>query len=89
MSIASKYVGTVNNPTGEKREVSIPVATLILGGALVGTYVGIQIGGGPGAAVGALVGAFVGSFAAGYIKNFKVIMHPDGKVEVEYETLFG
>lgn len=89
MSVTSKTLGTVDNPDQVKREVSVPGAVLILGGAIVGTYVGTQLGAAAGAAVGALVGAFVGALAAGYIKRFKVILHPDGKVEIEYETWFG
>lgn len=85
---ASETVGSVSNPEGIRREVSVPGAALVLGGAAIGTYVGLNIGGSVGAAVGALVGAFIGALAAGYIKRLKVILHPNGKVEVEYETRF-
>jgi uncharacterized protein YcfJ len=88
MAYAHKTLGNVENPEGLDKQVSIPGATLVLGGALVGAYIGLQIGGGVGAAIGALVGAFIGAFAAGYIKRFKVILHPNGKVDVEYETRF-
>jgi outer membrane lipoprotein SlyB len=88
MAIETTTLGTVYNPGYISREVSIPGATLILGGAIVGTYVGLQIGGPVGAAVGVLVGAFVGALAAGYIRRFRVILRPDGTVEVEYETRF-
>ncbi|EHH2484559.1 hypothetical protein J7X22_004673 [Vibrio parahaemolyticus] len=88
MSYNSQVLGSVNNTSGENKEVTVPGMTLILGGAAVGTYVGLKIGGPMGAAVGSMVGAFIGALAAGYIKNFKVIIHPDGKVEVEYETRF-
>lgn len=89
MSVKSKNVGTVDNPTHEKREVSVPGTVLILGGALVGTYIGVQVGGPMGAAAGALVGAFVGALGSGIIKRFKVTVYPDGRVEVEYETWVG
>ena len=72
----------------ERKEVSVPGATLILGGAAVGTYIGLQLGGPYGAAVGALVGSFVGAFAAGYIKKVTVVWKPNGEVRVEYETRF-
>ena len=88
MTFTSKTLGAVQNPEGVEKTVSIPGATLILGGALIGTYIGVQIGGPVGAAVGALVGTFVGAMAAGYIKNFKVILHKNGTVEIVYETRF-
>ena len=84
----TESLGHVDNPTRERKEVSIPGVTLILGGAAVGTYIGFQIGGPHGAAVGALVGSFIGAFAAGLIKKFKVIFKADGEVVIEYETRF-
>jgi uncharacterized protein YcfJ len=88
MSYESMTIGQVANTAGEYKDVSIPGALLILGGAAVGTYVGLQIGGGIGAAVGALVGGFIGALAAGFIKEFSVTLYPDGKVDVWYETRF-
>lgn len=88
MSKQAAVLGSVDNPGHRRREATVPGVFLVLGGAAVGTYVGLKIGGPEGAAVGALVGAFVGALAAGYIKRFKVILHPGGKVEVEYETRF-
>lgn len=88
MAIETTTLGAVYNPGYISREVTVPGATLVLGGAVAGAYVGLKIGGPVGAAVGTLVGAFVGALAAGYIKRFKVILHPNGKVEVEYETRF-
>lgn len=88
MTFASKTLGTVQNPEEIETTVSIPGAMLILGGALIGTYIGVKIGSTVGAAVGALVGAFVGALAAGYIKNFKVLLHKNGSVEITYETRF-
>lgn len=89
MSLHTKTLGTITNPEGKNTELSIPAAILVLAGAGVGAYVGFSIGGPMGAAVGALVGSFVGALAAGYIKSLKVIVHPSGAVEVEYETRFG
>ena len=88
MTYNSQVLGSVNNASGENKEVTVSGMTLVLGGAAVGTYVGFRIGGPMGAAVGSLVGAFVGTLAAGYIKNFKVIIHSSGTVEIEYETRF-
>lgn len=88
MSTNTAILGTVANPQYLEREVSIPSVVLILEGSVIGTYIGFKIGGGVGAAVGVLVGAFVGALAAGYIKRFKVILHRNGSVEVEYETRF-
>ena len=88
MSSESKVVGQVSNNQMIEKEVSVSTAILVLGGAAVGAYVGLQVGGPVGAAVGALVGAFVGALAAGLIKNFKVKVHRDGVVEVNYETRF-
>jgi outer membrane lipoprotein SlyB len=86
MNASSKTLGTVDNPEQIERRVSVSGAVLILGGAAIGTYIGLKIGGGMGAAVGALVGTFVGAFAAGMIKDFEVIIHPNGKVEVRYNV---
>lgn len=86
--MGSQILGTVENSSRRAREISVPVAVLILGGAAVGTYVGFQIGGPMGAAVGALVGAFVGALAAGLIKGLKVRISADGTVEAQYETIF-
>lgn len=86
MNASSKTLGTVDNPEQIERKVSVPGAILILGGAAIATYIGLKIGGGRGAAVGALVGTFVGAFAAGMIKDFEVIVHPNGKVEVRYNV---
>jgi hypothetical protein len=88
MTSASKDIGSVENPTGVERVVSIPGAILVLGAAAVAAYIGFKIGGPVGSAVGTLVGAFVGALGAGYIKRFKVILHGDGTIEVEYETRF-
>lgn len=89
MSFHTKTLGTITNTEGKRTELSIPAAILILAGAGVGAYVGLNIGGPMGAAVGALVGSFVGALAVGYIKSLKVIVHPSGAVEVNYETRFG
>lgn len=86
MSYKREYLGSIDNPSEQPQSINIPGAILVLGGAAVGTYVGVQIGGGIGAVVGALVGGFVGALAAGFIKNFRVVIHPDGRIEVEYET---
>lgn len=86
MSVSSKFVGTVDNPEQVERRVTVPVGLLIFGGAAVGTYIGLNIGGPMGAAVGALVGAFVGALAGGLIKDFEVIVHPNGKVEIRYKV---
>lgn len=88
MSAHSSVLGTVPNPAGKSEVVTLPGVLLVLGGTLVGAYVGLKIGGPTGSAVGALVGAFVGALAAGYVKEFKVVLHPDGKVEVKYTTRF-
>ncbi|KYN82639.1 hypothetical protein ATY37_20630 [Vibrio cidicii] len=88
MTTKSKTIGSVENPTNERKEVSVSTAILILGSAAVGTYIGVQLGGPFGAAVGALVGAFIGTLAAGMIKNFKVKINPSGDVEVQYDTRF-
>lgn len=81
-------LGSVSNPTGIAKHVTIPGVLLIFGASGVGTYVGFRIGGEVGAAVGALVGAFVGTLAAGYIKEFEVILHASGRIEVRYSTRF-
>jgi outer membrane lipoprotein SlyB len=86
MYTSSKTIGTVDNPEQTEHKISIPGAIFILGGAAIGTYVGLKIGGAMGAAVGALVGAFVGALASGLIKDFEVIVHPNGKVEVKYKV---
>lgn len=88
MGVANKTLGTVENIENAEKTVSVSGALLILGGAAVGAFIGLQIGGPTGTAVGALVGAFVGALAAGLVKNFEVIWHKDGKVEVRYETRF-
>ncbi|HGZ7315332.1 TPA: glycine zipper domain-containing protein [Vibrio parahaemolyticus] len=85
---STKTLGTVENELNEKKEVTVSSALLILGGAAAGAWVGASLGGAQGALVGSLVGAFIGGFTAGYIKNVKVIWHPNGKVEVKFETRF-
>ncbi|WP_375320603.1 hypothetical protein [Aliivibrio logei] len=85
---SSKILGTVNNDLTEKKVVKVSGVLLIAGGAAVGAWVGVKLGGAQGALVGSLVGAFIGGFAAGYIKNVKIIWHPSGKVEIEFETRF-
>lgn len=86
MSYESMTIGQVANTAEEYKDISIPVALLILGGAAVGTYVGLQIGGGIGAAVGALVGGFIGALAVRMIKEFAVTLYPDGQVDIRFET---
>lgn len=86
MSYKKEYLGRIGNPPGEMMTIDVPGAILVLGSAAAGTYVGVQVGGGMGAVVGGLVGGFVGALAAGFIKNFRVVIHPDGRIEVEYET---
>ncbi|RYU67401.1 hypothetical protein ERW51_18070 [Aliivibrio finisterrensis] len=85
---SSKVLGSVNNDLAEKKEVKVSSVLLIAGGAVVGAWVGVKLGGPQGAVVGSLVGAFIGGFAAGYIKNVKIIWHPGGKVEIEFDTRF-
>lgn len=85
---STKTLGTVGNELNERQEVTVSSAILILGGAAAGAWVGASLGGAQGALVGSLVGGFIGGFAAGYIKNVKVIWHPNGKVEIEFETRF-
>ena len=86
--MTSDILGSVSNPGELTVIVNVWPPLLILGGATAGAYVGWRVGGQLGTAVGALVGAFVGGVAAGIIRKFRVVIHPSGKVEVEYETWF-
>ncbi len=85
-------LGQVKNESRLQKVVPVTITVLILGCSAVGAYVGLRIGGAVGAAVGALVGAFVGSLAgllaSGLLKTFRVKLHKDGWVEVQYETRF-
>lgn len=81
-------IGRVPRAVRRRTTVTVPRVLLVLGGAAVGTWVGFRVGGPVGAAVGALVGSFVGSLAAGLIKKLTVTIHPDGRVVVQYETVF-
>jgi hypothetical protein len=86
--MTTRELGSVPNPGGRGVEINVWPPLVILGSSAVAAYVGWRIGGPQGAAVGALVGAFVGALAAGLIRKFRVVLHPNGKVEVEYETWF-
>ncbi|MAA79733.1 MAG: hypothetical protein CL916_10780 [Deltaproteobacteria bacterium] len=68
--------------------MTLPKTILILGGTAAAAYVGFRIGGSIGAAVGALIGSFVGALTAGFIKRLKVIVKPNGEVQIEYETWY-
>ena len=83
----SQSIGQVGY-VGKRQEVTIPKAVLLLGCAAAGTYVGFQVGGPYGAAIGALVGTFIGGFAAGFIRKCKIIIKPDGEVQVKFKTIF-
>lgn len=84
----NKMIGKVDNPDRIDKTVTVSKMVLILGAAAVSAYVGFNIGGAVGAAVGALIGAFIGTLASGLIKLFKVHLHPNGLVEIMYETIF-
>jgi outer membrane lipoprotein SlyB len=76
-------IGTVSNPSRLARRVDVPTALIMIGTAAVGAYVGFQIGGPEGAAAGALVGLFVGAVATLTVESLRVVLHKDGRVEVE------
>jgi hypothetical protein len=81
-------LGNAGSGSAARQRIDVPTVALIFGGAAVGAYVGFEVGGPHGAAVGALVGAAVGGVAAGVLKRLTVIIHCDGSVEIQYETVF-
>ncbi len=84
----SYTMGNFENENGELRELSIDKTLIILGSAAVGAYIGLKIGSAQGCLIGALAGTFLSSIAIGLVKKFKVVHHPNGKLEFECQFIF-